>query len=1184
MTGAEGTDYDVAIVGAGPVGSVCALAHARRGARVALLEANPKVASRIAGEWLHPPAARILRDIGIDVERMSRGVPGAGFAVFPGDGSEPIMLPYPDGSTALVCDHALLVSSLREAIDGEAGIDLILPARASSIEGQRLFFSQDGSERSIGAARIVGADGRASVVRKSLELSTNSTLCSWMLGVTLQDANLPFEGYGHVVMGGPGPMMVYGLANGCVRIHVDVPRDRWNREDRTGFVSEACAGALPGDLGPSFIKALHAGRVHAAANQLSPRLSYGSPGRILIGDAAGHYHPMTAVGMTLGFGDAVDLAESDDFRQFTKERFRAVRVPELLAMGLYEVLADHRNESVVLRNAVYRGWRRSSLYRERTMRILACEERSVSGMAFTFGGTVAYALARESLGAFSKLARPRIWPVFRAVATRLFAFQLGFRQLRIAIREGREESAEARRNLARAFVHSMPGEGGPRRPAKAGDAGPPDAAAALDKAARRLVRSQGEDGEWEGEMVWCPMLTAQYALLHHVIGRPLDPGRRRRVLRSFARTRLPGGSWGLHEHSSPHLFVTVLVYVAARTLGVERDDPLIAQAREFIREEDVLNVPSWGKFWLAILNLYDWRGVNAILPELWRLPRWVPLHPSNWYCHTRLIYMAMASIYARRFQVPVTPVVESLREDLYPQGFASARFPEAATRLRDADTFAKPTAWLKAGYRLARLYERLHGRSLRARCTDEFVRRIKWELQTTSHTSISPVSGLLNILSLWLHDPEDADCRQALAKLDGWIWEDEEEGLRVTGARSASWDTGFALQALAALPDAGGCGKALDRGAGFLLGEQVKGSFEGFRDAYRADPKGGWCFAGGWHGWPVSDCTAEALLGILAVRGDATDPAVVADAVAFILRSQNRDGGFGSYEARRSVLGLEWLNPAEMFGESMTESSFVECGASCIAALAACQDLFPEVAERAGAADAVSRGVAWLRRSQEADGAWRGVWGVQYIYGTLFGIRGLVASGARRNDPALRTACRWLLERQREDGGWGEHHSGCLSGRYVAHHESQVVQTAWALIALLEAQEPDWAAISRGAGFLVGSQCADGTWPKQDMAGVFFRTALLDYVLYRQYFPLHALGLYERRRRARQGPPAPNAGRAGAPASAEAGVPALAPTPCAGGPRCPEAGPPSGLAPPSRPDSARLPSGVVPLRERKASG
>ncbi|MXW89653.1 MAG: hypothetical protein F4Z54_09145, partial [Acidimicrobiaceae bacterium] len=52
------------------------------------------------------------------------------------------------------------------------------------------------------------------------------------------------------------------------------------------------------------------------------------------------------------------------------------------------------------------------------------------------------------------------------------------------------------------------------------------------------------------------------------------------------------------------------------------------------------------------------------------------------------------------------------------------------------------------------------------------------------------------------------------------------------------------------------------------------------------------------------------------------------------------------------------------------------------------------------------------------------------------------------------------------------------------------------------------------ARFLIDTQDANGQWPKQDPAGVFFRTALLDYVLYRQYFPLHALALYEQRRRA----------------------------------------------------------------------
>ena len=1121
MSEAAKRRYDVAVVGAGPVGSVCALAHARKGARVALLEANPNSSRRLAGEWLHPPAVRNLREIGIDM--LPGSAPGKGFVVFPEDGSDPIPLPYPDESRGLVCHHATLVSSLREATENEAGIDFISPARVKAVDDGRLTFSVDGDDRAITAERIVGADGRASIVRRSLGVSMNPVLYSRMLGVTIQEADLPFEGYGHVVLGGPGPILIYALADDCVRVIVDIPPDRWSPRDRVGFLSESCAGLLPGALGPAFVEALRAGQFHAAGNQLSPRITYGNPRRVLIGDAAGHYHPLTAVGMTLGFGDALALAEGGEFRDFTAERFRAVGVPEFLAMGLYEVFADHRAEAVVLRRAIYHGWRTNSAYRNRTMRLLACDDRSVTGMSLAICGTAARALIREASFFFRRFALHRTGTVLNGLLTRFWWLQRGFLQLRTARLKGREEDGPARDSLARAFLHSMSSGAEGAESGRPTEIESPDAGPDLQRAARRLLSLQREDGGWEGEMVWCPMLTAQYVLLHCIIGRPLDPGRRRRVLRSFERTRLEGGAWGLHEHSAPHLFVTALVYTAARLLGVERDDPLVEPARRFIQAEGILGIPSWGKFWLALLNLYDWRGVNAVLPELWSLPRRIPLHPSNWYCHTRLIYMAMAAIYARRFQTPVTPEIVSLREELFPEGFAGTDFPAARNRLREADLYSRPSVWLRAGYGLARLYERFHSKRLRAKCTGAITERIGWELRTTSHTSISPVSGLLNILALWLHDPEDADCAQALEKLDGWIWEDEEEGARVTGARSASWDTGFALQALAALPEpAVGAAEALRRGAGFLLGQRIDRSFEGFREAYRSDPKGGWCFAGGWHGWPVSDCTAEAVLGIVAAGG--TDGEALDDAAAFMLRAQNRDGGFGSYEARRSAFGLEWLNPAEMFGDSMTEHSFVECTASCLAALAACVERVPEIAPEitnGAAADAVSRAESWLRRTQEADGSWRGVWGVQFIYGTLFGIRGLLAAGARPGDPALRSACRWLLERQREDGGWGEHHSGCLTGRYVPHSESQVIQTAWALIALLEAGDSDWAAISRGARFLLDAQDAEGGWPKQDMAGVFFRTALLDYVLYRQYFPLHALGLYERRRRSRTALAAP---------------------------------------------------------------
>ena len=1119
MSANRSRDYDVVVVGAGPVGSLCALAHGRRGARVALLEANLRSSRRMAGEWLHPPAVRILRELGIKLGTQPCSTTGRGFVVLPEDGSEPIVLPYADGSHGLSCEHEAIVSALRDAVENESDVAFIHRARVRSVEDGRVVFVRDGAEESVTAGRIVGADGRASTVRRSLGVSAGRTTCSRMVGVTTRGASLPLEGYGYVVLGGPGPILMYQLGEQRVRIIVDVPPDQWIPRDRIGFLSDAYAGLIPENLRPGFFEALRAGRFDTAANELRPRVTYGTPHRVLIGDAAGHYHPMTASGMTLGFGDALTLAEAGDFDDFRRRRFRATHTPELLAMELYEVFVDHRSESAAVRRAVYRRWRASSSFRDRTIRLLACEETSPARLNLTGGAMLARAIAREIPRSCDQAAWRRARDTVHALSVRVGWLLRSVELLRRARRRGTEDE-RILDSLGRALPASMPPGPGNARPTPPGEVASCDAGLALSRASARLLNLQGEDGAWEGEMVWCPMLTAQYVLLHHLLGRRLNPGRRRRVLRSFERTRLEGGAWGLHEHSAPHLFVSTLVYVAARLLGVERDDPSIESARRFLREEDVLRIPSWGKFWLALLNLHDWRGVNPILPELWSLPRLIPLHPANWYCHTRLIYMAMAAVYAQRFQVPVTPLTASLREELFAEPFADIDFSGCRNRLRDEDLCARPSPWLRAGYEFARLVERFHGKRLRARCVEAILRAIRWELRTTDHASISPVSGLINILALWLHDPHDTDCRRALRQLDGWIWEDEEDGARVTGARSASWDTGLSLQALATVADVDGVADALRHGASYLRGQQIGVSFEGFRAAHRTDPKGGWCFPGAWHGWPVTDCTAEALVGIIGAHPDAADATMLRDAAGFMLRGQNRDGGFGSYEARRSRIGLEWLNPAEMFGDSMTERSYVECTASCLAALAVCQQrLAPST--NGEIANAVSKAEAWLRRGQASDGSWRGAWGVHFIYGTMFGVRGLVAAGARPGDPALRLACRWLLDRQRPDGGWGEHHSGCAIGRYVPHEQSQVIQTAWALIALLTADDSNWSAISRGIRFLIDTQDADGAWPRQQASGVFFRTALLEYALYRDYFPLRALGLYEQRRRSRPGSASP---------------------------------------------------------------
>ncbi|MDE2895727.1 MAG: FAD-dependent monooxygenase [Chloroflexota bacterium] len=1018
MNGAADGRYDVAIVGAGPVGCVCAIAHARKGYRVALFEANPSASKRLAGEWLHPPAVQVLDELGISVEGAVPSNSGEGFAVLPEDGDEPILLPYSDGMRSLVCEHEALVSHLRQVAGDDPGVDLLLHARVRTVEDGRITFTQNGKSRTVLAERIVGADGRSSIVRRSLGIPTRTRTCSRMVGLTLNGVSLPFEGYGHVVSGAPGPMLLYGLSEDRVRAVIDIPLDHSPHEWK-GLLSDSYARWVPESLRSAFVDAWSEQGMQAAANVISPRLTYGTSRRVLIGDAAGHYHPLTATGITLGFGDAFALAEGEKFSDFRNHRFEATRVPELLAMGLYEVFADPRAEGAALRQAMYSRWRASSGVRGRTMRLLGCDDTSIRSLSREFITTVLWAHRATVPKSLNRLAWRRYRDIARGLSNRLAWLLRAAWHLYNVRRAGGTENERPTEALARAFLTSMPSGSSlsPRtEEPRQGRTVSPDASSALQRAAARLLELQDDEGRWEGEMVWCPMITAQWVLLHHIIGHPIGPDRRRRLLRYFEQSRFPDGTWGLHDHSQPYLFVTTLVYVAARLLGVEREDPLIEPARRFLQAEGVLGIPSWGKFWLALLNLYDWRGIHPVLPELWSLPLSLPLHPSNWYCHTRLIYMAMAATYSRRFQAPVTPVIASLREELYPEGFESIDFSAHRSHLREADLFAQPTTWLRLLYRGAQLVERFHSRHWRARSMEALISQIKWELNSTDHTSISPVSGLLNVMALWLHDPGDADFQRALEQLDRWFWEDDDGGARMTGARSASWDTGFALQALSLTPEVSGASDALQRGAAYLSEQQIDASFPGFREAYRNDPQGGWCFAERWHGWPVTDCTAEAVLGIVAADRSAIGPAALRDAARFMLRGQNRDGGFGSYESQRSAIDLERINPAEMFGESMTEHSFVECTASCLAALAAAQEHSPESID-APTRRAMTRADAWLRRNQASDGSWRGVWGVQYIYGTFFGIRGLVAGGARPGDPALHLACRWLLDRQRDDGG-----------------------------------------------------------------------------------------------------------------------------------------------------------------------
>ncbi len=456
MQSPDSRHYDVAIIGAGPVGSLCAVAHARKGARVALFEANSEGFGGLKGEWLHPPASRMLQRIGIRFD--AEAYPTKGFVVFPEDGSEPIPLSYSEGSHGLACPHETLVLRLRDAANSEPNVDLI-QARARPDHSGRVTFTQDKVEDSVSADRIIGADGRGSVVLRLLGLTAKPTIVSRMVGVRLDGAQLPMKDYGHVFCGGPGPIFMYGLGEDSASVIADIPHGYSNRHT-TDMLLNSYAPWLPADARPLFVEAVRKQQFKLAGNTIRPRISYGNSRFVVIGDAAGHYHPMTAVGLTLGFGDAMALAETEDFDDFVARRFREIRAPEMLAMGFYEVFADHRAEAVALRHAVYRLWRKGGGNAHRSVRLLACQDISEASLGFVGGMAVALAVGSTIPRSINPLAWLRAGSIVRRLASRVGWFISAVHHLRRSRARGEVQNEKFHDNLSHAFLASTPPEDG----------------------------------------------------------------------------------------------------------------------------------------------------------------------------------------------------------------------------------------------------------------------------------------------------------------------------------------------------------------------------------------------------------------------------------------------------------------------------------------------------------------------------------------------------------------------------------------------------------------------------------------------------------------------------------------------------------------------------------------------------
>lgn len=186
------------------------------------------------------------------------------------------------------------------------------------------------------------------------------------------------------------------------------------------------------------------------------------------------------------------------------------------------------------------------------------------------------------------------------------------------------------------------------------------------------------------------------------------------------------------------------------------------------------------------------------------------------------------------------------------------------------------------------------------------------------------------------------------------------------------------------------------------------------------------------------------------------------DCVETLLDMQNPNGGYASYEKIRGSKHLELLNPAEVFDKIMVEIAYPECTSAVLVSLSKFRQHYSTPRNKE-IEQAIQKAVHFIKQCQRTDGSWYGSWAICFTYATYCAIQGLEANGEQYdNSISVRKACDFLLMKQMEDGGWGEHYSSCDEKRYIHHAKSQVVNTAWAVLGLMYAGYPDPAPIIRG--------------------------------------------------------------------------------------------------------------------------
>jgi squalene-hopene/tetraprenyl-beta-curcumene cyclase len=639
-----------------------------------------------------------------------------------------------------------------------------------------------------------------------------------------------------------------------------------------------------------------------------------------------------------------------------------------------------------------------------------------------------------------------------------------------------------------------------------------------------LAQNQHPDGYWVAELEGDSILQSETILLLAYLGQA-DTPRAKQLARHLLRQQLSDGGWSMTPGGKVEISASVKAYFALKLTGHEPSSEPMQRAREAIlRHGGADAVNSFTRFYLALLGQISYDCCPEVPPELVLLPQWCPINLYAMSAWTRTIVVPLSVMSACRPVAQIDPR-RGIRE-LFIQ--SPDEWPEL--RCVGVESPRGLLSWdrfFRTVDRLLRFCRKRNWLPLRRRALAAAER---WMLDRFKGSdglgAIYPpmVWSIIALKCLGYADDSPA-MRYCHEQLDGLLIE-EGNTARMQPCKSPVWDTAIALRALADSgvdPQDDGLRSAVH----WLLDMQIDKPGDWSRSVDAAP--GGWCFEHANDFYPDVDDTAMVVMALWRQFSETDEPGVTlppglqllaettADTprearqrIALLDRTtsaleraerwmramQNRDGGWGAFDRDNDRQFLCHVPFADH--NAMTDPSTPDLTARVLEALGM-------LGRRVGD-PAVDRAIAYLRRTQEADGSWYGRWGVNYIYGTWQVLTGLAAVGVPADDPLMASGANWLLAYQQACGGWGESADSYDDPTLRGQGPITASQTAWAILGLLAAGLEHHPAVLRGVRYLISAQSDDGTWQEPEFTGTGFpRVFYLRYHLYPIYFPLMAL-------------------------------------------------------------------------------